>query len=229
MGRVAVLSFPGTNCDEDVVIAIRESTSLRAEVVWYKDYRARNYDAVVLAGGFSYGDWLRAGAIAARTSAMEELRRDIEGGIPVLGICNGFQILIEAGLLPGSLIPNSSGRFVCRWVKLRIHSPRGPWLKLAEDEQELHMPVAHAEGRYYIDADTYGKLRHEAPILVYKEGFNPNGSSFDIAGVGARDGQIFGLMPHPERAYTKHLAPRGFTPSGALIFKSLEASLRVGW
>jgi len=194
--------------------------------VWHRDFDPRGWDAVIIPGGFSYGDWLRAGAIAARTEAVERIADCIDRGIPVLGICNGFQILVEAGLLPGALLPNESGRFVCRWVKLVARDPRGPWLKLVEDGQVLTMPVAHAEGRY-VAADPRGI--EGAPRIHYLDGWNPNGSEMNIAGVGSRNGEVLGLMPHPERAVDRVLCPRGFEPSGRIIFESLASSLREGW
>ncbi len=229
MARVAVIKFPGTNCDEDVVRAFRElELGVEAEVVWYKDFRSTSWDSVVIPGGFSYGDWLRAGAIAARTRVMDEVREGVSRGLPVLGICNGFQVLVEAELLPGALLPNESGRFTCRWVRTVVEKPRGPWLALAEDGSRLDMPVAHAEGRYYVDEATYREISSKHPLLRYEEGWNPNGSAYDLAGVGSEDGSVLGLMPHPERAVGV-LTPRGFNPGGEVILRSIALSLRRGW
>ncbi|MEM0340763.1 MAG: phosphoribosylformylglycinamidine synthase I [Acidilobaceae archaeon] len=228
MSKVAVIKFPGTNCDEDVVQALRHF-GVNAEIVWYKDFRVGEWEAVVIPGGFSYGDWLRAGAIAARTKPLEEIKEASDRGLPVLGICNGFQILVETGLLPGALLPNESGKFVCRWVRVKAENPKGPWLKLVEDGESLDMPVAHGEGRYYTDQSSYDILRETESLLRYTKGFNPNGSLYDIAGVTSKRGQILGLMPHPERAYIKRLTPRGFSPGGAKIFQSLKESLLNGW
>lgn len=229
MPKVAVIKFPGTNCDYDVAWALRVADGLEGEVVWYEDFRTGGWDAIVVPGGFSYGDYLRAGAIAARTKVMEKVADAVDEGVPVLGICNGFQVLVESGLLPGALLGNESGSFVCRWVKLRVERPKGPWMLLLEDGQELCMPVAHAEGRYFVDEATYsGELSH-SPLLRYLKGFNPNGSLHDIAGVASPDGLVFGLMPHPERASEEVLVPRGYSPDGKLIFQSLATALRKGW
>ncbi|MDW8011270.1 MAG: phosphoribosylformylglycinamidine synthase I, partial [Sulfolobales archaeon] len=221
----------GTNCDEDVLRSLKEVDSgVKAEIVWHKDFRVGGgWDAVIVPGGFSYGDWLRAGAIAARSRAMRELAEATTRGVPVLGICNGFQILVEAGLLKGAFLPNESGRFICRWVRLRIDNPKGPWLSLTRSGDELHMPVAHGEGRYYIEERDYESVVSSSPILRYLPSDNPNGSSYNIAGIGTEDGYVLGLMPHPERAVNSLLAPRGFKPGGEVIFKSVLHSLKPGW
>ncbi len=229
MAKIAVIRFPGTNCDEDVAHVINTITSLKAEIVWYKDFSPSSWDGIIIPGGFSYGDWLRAGAIAARTSTLEGVSEEVSKGIPVLGICNGFQILVEAGLLPGALTVNDIGKFVCRWVKLHVERPRGPWLSLAMDGMELDMPIAHAEGRYVVDGETYSSILMRSPLIRYKNGWNPNGSFYDIAGVASEDGRVLGLMPHPERASEEELVPWGFSPGGKIIFKSLEHSIKRGW
>lgn len=202
---------------------LRKVVGLDASIIWFKEFRANGYDAIVIPGGFSYGDWLRAGAIAARSLVMEEVVKALEGGVPVLGICNGFQILTEAGVLPGALLPNESGKFVCRWIKVKVLRPRGPWLKLVDDCAILDMPIAHGEGRYYIEDDVV-----DLPVLKYF-GFNPNGSSFDIAGVASKDGLALGLMPHPERAAEPELTPLGYSPGGLMIWRSIASSLKEGW
>jgi phosphoribosylformylglycinamidine synthase len=223
--KVAVIKYPGTNCEEETLYAIKEVSSLEGSIVWHEDFRATDWDAIVVPGGFSYGDYGRAGLIASWSSASRELIRAAEEGTPILGICNGFQVLTEIGLLPGSLLVNESASFVARWVKVRVHRPRGPWLKLVKEDEILPMPIAHAEGRYYHN-DLKGIL--EGTWIEYV-GENPNGSLGSVAGVAERDGLILGLMPHPERASFSWQAPRGFWPGGRVIFESLGDSLRRGW
>lgn len=218
-----MIKFPGTNADLDVVWVLRNVVSLDASVVWFKEFKGKSYDAIVLPGGFSYGDWLRAGAIAARSKVIDEVIDASSNGVPILGICNGFQILTEAGLLPGALITNDSGKFLCEWVKVRIKRPRGPWLKLAYDDMTVDMPIAHGEGRYYIDSEV-----EHSPVIKYY-GYNPNGSLFDIAGIASNDGLIMGLMPHPERAAEPELVPTGYTAGGLVVWRSLATSLKEGW
>ena len=218
MPRVAVLRFPGTNTDRDVALALG-STGLEPELVWYSDYRSGRFDAVVIPGGFSYGDWLRAGAIAARTRTMQEIAKDAESGVPVLGICNGFQILVEAGLLPGALLPNDPPRFVCRWVRVKVVDVKTPFTLLYSDDEIVWMPVAHAEGRYVY----FG----ERPRTVFKYVDNPNGSVDDIAGVSNGPGNVVGLMPHPERS-ADPITSRG-RHGGAKLWESLREALKRGW
>jgi len=218
VARVAVLRFPGTNTDRDVERALRV-VGLEPRLVWHGEYRAGQYDAVVIPGGFSYGDWLRAGAIAARGRAVEELVKDVEAGIPILGICNGFQILVEAGVLPGALLPNDPPRFVCRWVRVRVVDNATPFTKMYEVGEVVWMPVAHAEGRYvYVN---------EAPRAVFRYVDNPNGSMDDIAGVANDAGNVLGLMPHPERS-TEAIVSRG-GPGGYKLWLSLAEAIKRGW
>ena len=229
MARVAVVKFPGTNCDHDVAWVVKNIARLDVDIVWFTNYTPGLYDAIILPGGFSYGDWLRAGAIAARTPAMEKIVEEAISGLPVLGICNGFQILVEAGLLPGAFLGNLGGKFVCRWVKVRVRNPQGPWLLGLEDGQVLSMPIANAEGRYYIDEQTYEEKLRYTPVLEYLDGYNLPGSSYNIAGVGDSEGIVLGLMPHPERASEPILVPKGFSSDGAIIFRNLAIALKRGW
>ena len=225
MPRVAVVKYPGTNCEWETLYALRDISGVDAEIVWHESLRGRDWDAIVIPGGFSYGDYGRAGLIASWSRAAGEIVEAIDDGIPVLGICNGFQVLVEIGALPGALLANESGRFVARWVRVRIHRPRGPWLLLASDGQEADMPIAHAEGRYYHEDPS--QAIGDGPWLEYER--NPNGSVASIAGLAAREGQVLGLMPHPERAAYPWQAPRGLRTGGRVIFESIRESLRRGW
>ncbi|MEM1982121.1 MAG: phosphoribosylformylglycinamidine synthase subunit PurQ [Sulfolobales archaeon] len=218
-----MIRFPGTNSDLDVIWVLRKVVGLDAYLVWFKDFRSNLYDAVVIPGGFSYGDWLRAGAIAARSKVVDEVYNALSNGTPVLGICNGFQILTEAGLLPGALLPNESGRFLCRWIRVKVMRPKGPWLKLASNDTIIDMPIAHGEGRYYVEDDV-----SNLPTIKYY-GCNPNGSKFDIAGIASADGLVLGLMPHPERAAEQEIVPDGYSPGGLVIWRSIASSLKEGW
>ena len=223
-GRVAVVKYPGTNCEEETTAAV-EAAGLRAAVVWHRELRWRGWDALVLPGGFSYGDYGRAGLIASWSPAVEQVREAIENGVPVLGICNGFQVLVEAGLLPGALLPNAGGRFVARWLRVRAHRPRGPWMLLLRDGGAYSMPVAHGEGRFYHPDP--GALLRDRPWMEYLE--NPNGSTASIAGIASRDGLVLGLMPHPERAVWPWQPPPGHDTGGRPVFESLAKALREGW
>ena len=181
--------------------------------MWHRDYKSGVYDAVVLAGGFSYGDYLRAGVIAAQTDAVRRVREDAERGVPVLGICNGFQILTEAGLLPGALAPNEPPGFISKWISVRINDVKTPFTHLYEPGEVVYMPVAHAEGRY-VPSGSY------SAVVKYVE--NPNGSFDDVAGVAR--GNVVGLMPHPERAVDRDVS-RGGT-GGLKLWLSLKEWLK---
>lgn len=207
--RVGVVVFPGSNCDADVKWAVEEVGGT-AEFVWHQETRLAGFDAVILPGGFSYGDYLRCGAIARFSPIMAEVARFAEAGRPVLGICNGFQILTEAGLLPGALLRNSGLRFICRPVHLRVENPRTAWTAGLERGAVLRLPIAHGEGNYYADPAELARLEAAGQVVfryVTPEGrleaaANPNGSVNNIAGVCNRRGNVVGMMPHPERAVT---------------------------
>src|SRR2546428_7225625 len=204
MGEVAVIQYPGSNCDLDTLEILRDVVKARTDLVWHKDLAHDNYEAYVLPGGFSYGDYLRAGAIAATSPSLRVVKKAAEGGKPVLGICNGFQILVEAGLLPGAVLRNSGLRFVCTWTRLRVETTRTPFTTLAQKGQTLRIPIAHNEGRYYLDSNEIRELERNAQIVMRyvneanepTEDANPNGSIDNIAGICNEKGNVMGLMPH---------------------------------
>lgn len=217
MVRFAVVVFPGTNCDFETERAIRKAGA-EAERIWYKT-SLKDFDGVVLPGGFSYADYLRAGAIAARQEIMEEVREFAREGKPVLGICNGFQILTEAGLLPGALRPNKIPRFLCRWVHLRVEDTETPFTSLYEPGEVIRMPIAHAEGNYYIDdpSKVRAVFRYSDERGNVSEDANPNGSVLNIAAVANEGGNVLGIMPHPERASDSFLG----SEDGLKVFRSM--------
>jgi phosphoribosylformylglycinamidine synthase I len=206
--KVGVLVFPGSNGDHDALYAMGEVLGQRAEMVWHTRTDLSAYDLVVLPGGFSYGDYLRAGAIARFAPVMEAIKRYAEAGGWVLGICNGFQILTEAHLLPGALMRNANLSFSCRWIHVRIEPSRCALLDGAPEGTVWRLPIAHGEGRYFADDETLAQLEENGQIVLRyctpqgspDPAANPNGSSNAIAGICNREGNVMGLMPHPERA-----------------------------
>ena len=210
--RFGVIRFPGS-CDEvDAMHACRRFAD--AELLWHGDRDLRGVDAVVIPGGFSYGDYLRCGAIARFSPVMEAVTDFARAGGPVLGICNGFQVLCEAGLLPGALLPNESLRFVCRQVEVEVVSADTPFTRACAEGDRLSIPVKHTTGCYYAD-----DLPEEQVVLRYAPGQNPNGSQDDIAGVCNAERNVMGLMPHPEHA----VDPLTGSADGARLFESLVA------
>jgi phosphoribosylformylglycinamidine synthase len=220
--RIAVLVFPGSNDDRDAALALQ---GLGAEVVrvWHAETDLGNVEAVVLPGGFSYGDYLRCGAIARFSPIMRAVAGFASAGKPVLGICNGFQILCEAGLLPGVLRTNASLRFVCRDVPLRVERAAPPFTSRCRAGDRLVMPVKHGEGRYFAPAELLAELERRGQIVLrYEPGENPNGAEADIAGVVNADGNVMGLMPHPEHAVDPLLG----SADGARLLGSLVDAAR---
>jgi phosphoribosylformylglycinamidine synthase I len=219
--RVAVLAFPGSNDDRDAVWALR-SLGADAVRVWHADTELPDVGAVVLPGGFSYGDYLRAGAVARFAPVMASVEAFASRGGPVLGICNGFQILCEAGLLPGVLRPNTSLAFICRDVTLRVERAERPFTSRCLTGQRLRIPIKHGEGCWYADDRLLAELEARGQIVLRYEGSNPNGSVGDVAGVVNEAGNVFGLMPHPEHAVDPLLG----SADGALILASLVDAVR---
>ncbi len=198
--KVGIVTFPGSNCDHDVYHVVKHACGAEAVYVWHKDRLAAGLDAVVVPGGFSYGDYLRCGALARFSPVMEDVVAFAKAGKPVLGICNGFQILCEAGLLPGVLMRNASLKFICRDVTIRVEGDATP-VTLGLGGQALTMPIAHAEGNYFADEETLRQLEGEGSVVFRYVGGAPNGSARDIAGIsGGPRRNVVGLMPHPERA-----------------------------
>lgn len=231
--KIAVTVFPGSNCDRDVLHVLRNVLKVDADLVWHKEPDLARYDAVILPGGFSYGDYLRGGVIAAFSPVMKQVKEMANSGRPVLGICNGFQILVEAGLLPGALMTNLSLKFVCRWTKLKIETVRTPFTNLCEEGVVLNMPVAHNQGRFFTGEEDVKRLIDRDQVVfsyvdgggVKSEEANPNGSLLNIAGVCSKEGNVVGLMPHPERASESILSPF-LSEDGLLIFRSMVNSLK---
>jgi phosphoribosylformylglycinamidine synthase len=213
--KVAVLQFPGSNCDQDALKALREDVGVDADYVWHNDGSLNGFDAVFVPGGFSYGDYLRCGAMASRSAIMQETIRFAKEGRPVIGACNGFQILTESGLLPGALLKNERQKFICKDVMLEAVNRTSIWT--AAVDRTISLPIAHGEGRYVIDADGLKRIQDQGQI-AFRYVSNPNGSVDDIAGVVNEAGNVLGLMPHPERA-TKELLGGN---DGLLILKALS-------
>jgi len=196
---VGVIRFPGTNCDRDVFEAV-QNTGAKPEWLWHQDqFDVKRFRALILPGGFSYGDYLRAGALAARSPVMNSVREAASRGVPILGICNGFQILCEAGLLPGVLIRNRGLRFIDDWVELKLEANQSHFGKSLAPGKTVRLPIAHADGRYYVENDDLKKLQDNGQIW-WSYMNNPNGAIADIAGVMNQAKNVAALMPHPERA-----------------------------
>lgn len=223
--KVAVIQFPGSNCDQDCLRAFRDVLGVPSRMVWHKETSLAEDETIIVPGGFSYGDYLRCGAIARFSPVMEAVRRAAERGQTVLGICNGFQILCEAGLLPGALVRNRDLHFICQTVTLRVENSRTRLTSQCRDGEVLRLPIAHGEGNYRVAPDTleamekFGQIvfRYSGPDGSTDEAANPNGSVQNIAGICNREGNVFGMMPHPERATEPLLGP----PDGLKLLHSL--------
>jgi len=223
--KVGVIVFPGSNCDRDMFHVLSDVFHFDAQYFWHEKSLPKNIDAVVLPGGFSYGDRLRAGVIAAHSPIIKDVRKLAEKGIPILGVCNGFQILVESGLLPGVLLKNESLNFMCEWTNLSVENNKTPFTKKFKLNQKIPIPIANGEGRYFVDDETLKELKKKNQI-VFRYTDKVNGSLNQIAGVCNDDGNVVGMMPHPERAVEKEINPIDHKPS-SLIFESLIASLGV--
>ena len=200
--RAGVIVFPGSNCDRDVIIALKTISNFKPKILWHKETEIPNLDLVVVPGGFSFGDYLRCGAIAAKSPIINSLKDHASRGGSVLGICNGFQILIETKLLPGTLITNKNLNFVCKDISLITQKTRpSPFTNGLTPGEKVNFPIAHNDGNYFCDDELTKKLHNEGQIAFkYSPNENPNGSIDNIAGILSENGRILGMMPHPERA-----------------------------
>ncbi|SUZ62671.1 uncharacterized protein METZ01_LOCUS15525 [marine metagenome] len=218
--RCAVIVFPGSNCDFDLYKAANYIEGIQAEYVWYTSESLDGFDAVLVPGGFSYGDALRAGALAARAPILKALQRAADAGTRVLGICNGFQILTECGLLPGALHRNSGLRFICKTVNLEVSNTATPFTSGYAGRTSTHVrfAIAHGEGNYTCDSDTLHKLEDNGQIVFRYSGDNPNGSVANIAGITNEAGNVLGMMPHPERAMADWMG----SADGRILFESMR-------
>ena len=227
--KIAVIQFPGSNCDQDCLRALTDGLRVAAEYLWHKETSVFGFDAVVLPGGFSYGDYLRCGAIARFSPIVKAIVRAANDGMPVIGICNGFQILCEAGLLPGALIRNQSLHFVCQPVWLRVETDETSFTAKLDKARLLRMPVAHGEGSYFAEPATLATLQSKGQIVfryVDESGestweSNPNGSMLNIAGICNEGRNVVGMMPHPDRAWDRRLG----SEDGKFLFESLVGTL----
>lgn len=217
--KSAVVVFPASNCDRDVAVALEKTSGAKPLMLWHGETTVPDdIDLIVLPGGFSFGDYLRCGAMAAQSPVMKDVVRKAKAGVPVLGICNGFQVLTEAGLLPGALLRNADLHFVCRPVPLVVVETQSMFTRKYKSGETLQVPVAHGDGNYYADDATLDRLEGEGRVAFrYGEGQNPNGAARNIAGILSENRRVLGLMPHPERASDPMLGSN----DGVRVFESL--------
>ncbi|MET3196916.1 phosphoribosylformylglycinamidine synthase subunit PurQ [Bacillus sp. OAE603] len=219
--KFAVIVFPGSNCDVDMYHAIKDELGEEVEYVWHDSTNLDEFDGILLPGGFSYGDYLRSGAIAGFANVMEAVKKAAAEGKPVFGVCNGFQILTEAGLLPGTLRRNEKLKFMCGQVELVVENNETMFTTGYEKGQVITVPIAHGEGNYYCDSETYESLKNNNQI-IFRYQNNPNGSLDDIAGIVNEKGNVLGMMPHPERAVDTLLG----SADGLQLFRSIVRNWR---
>ncbi|MDW4524950.1 phosphoribosylformylglycinamidine synthase subunit PurQ [Rossellomorea marisflavi] len=215
--KFAVIVFPGSNCDVDMYHAIKDEIGEEVEYVWHEEASLEGFDAILLPGGFSYGDYLRSGAIARFSNVMREVIKAAGEGKPVLGICNGFQVLLESGLLPGAMRRNDHLKFICKTVPLKVETSETMFTNSYEKGDEIQIPIAHGEGNYFCDEETLKELKANNQIVFTYGGENPNGSVADIAGITNHAGNVLGMMPHPERAMELLLG----SEDGKKLFQSI--------
>ncbi|RPI81299.1 MAG: phosphoribosylformylglycinamidine synthase subunit PurQ [Nitrosopumilales archaeon] len=223
--RTGIVVFPGSNCDRDVHHVLNDVMGINAQYIWHTEESIDEYDALILPGGFSYGDRLRAGVIAAQSPIVEAIKKKAQEGLPILGICNGFQILVEAGLLPGALVKNVKLKFSCKWLKMEVFNVNTPFTNMFRLNDEIAIPIAHGEGRFVISDDKIPELKRNNQIVFKYKDQNPNGSTEMIAAICNKEGNVMGLMPHPERASEPILSPNQTKSNAGLIFRSLKKFL----
>ncbi|HZG74205.1 MAG TPA: phosphoribosylformylglycinamidine synthase subunit PurQ [Chondromyces sp.] len=222
--KFAVIVFPGSNCDVDMLHAVQDELGEQAEFVWHDADDLSDYDGILLPGGFSYGDYLRSGSIARFANVMKEVVKAAEAGKPVLGVCNGFQILLESGLLPGAMLRNKELKFICQPVELVVENNETMFSSAYEKGEKITIPIAHGEGNYYCDEETFARLKENNQI-VFTYSDNPNGSLADIAGIVNEKGNVLGMMPHPERAVDQLLG----SADGLKLFQSIVKQWRESY
>lgn len=220
--KFAVIVFPGSNCDIDMYHAIKDALGEEVEYVWHDATDLSQYDGILLPGGFSYGDYLRSGAIAHYSKVMESIKEAAQSGKPILGVCNGFQILLESGLLPGAMLRNRNLKFICRVAELVVENNNTVFTSNYEEKEVISIPVAHGEGNYYCDDQTLEKLKENNQIVFRYSKDNPNGSLDNIAGIINEKGNVLGMMPHPERAVEKLIG----SDDGLKMFQSILKNWR---
>lgn len=220
--KFAVIVFPGSNCDLDMYHAIKDELGEEVEYVWHDAKDLSEFDGILLPGGFSYGDYLRCGAMANQSNVMSEVVKAAEAGKPILGICNGFQVLTEAGLLPGALLRNKNLKFMCRTVELKVVNNATQFTTGYEKDEIIQIPIAHGEGNYYCDDETLTRLKENNQIVFQYASEGPNGSIEDIAGIVNEKGNVLGMMPHPERAVHDLIGGS----DGLALFKSIVKQWR---
>jgi len=218
--KFAVIVFPGSNCDYDAYYVIRHQLKVNVDFVWHQDSDLSTYDCIIIPGGFSYGDYLRAGAIARFSNIMQSIKDEASKGKIIIGICNGFQILVESGLLPGALITNKSTRFISRDISLQVYNNNSLFTSYYKENEIINMPIAHKQGNYFANQSLVKQLQDNDQI-AFKYTDNPNGSCFDIAGIFNEQKNILGMMPHPERASEEILGSK----NGVKIFESIISRL----
>ena len=218
--KFAVIVFPGSNCDNDAYYVIEKHLGATVDFVWHKNNNLNDYDCIIIPGGFSYGDYLRAGAVAQFSNIMNAIKLASEKGKAIIGICNGFQILVESGLLPGALITNQSTRFISKQIQLKVSNNDSLFTNKYQNQEIINMPIAHKQGNYFADKELLNQLKDNNQI-AFQYSHNPNGSCLDIAGILNKRKNILGMMPHPERAAESIIGSK----DGIRIFESMLSSI----